>query len=125
VANCALASATATAAGPGGTSAASAPAQALSCVPPGAAQNVTAQIVPGLLGLSTLRVTWDPPANTGGGTVTYRVNVVGGLLGGLLAVVTGTLFQQPVPPGGGSPYSQIVITAQNEVGAGPQVTVYP
>jgi hypothetical protein len=125
VAGCALATATATAAGPGGTSATSAPAQALGCVPPGPVQNITSQIVPGLLGLPTLRVTWDPPANTGGGNVRYRVNVVGGLLDGLLAIVTGTLFERPVPPGGGSPYSRIIITTLNEVGTGPQVTKYP
>jgi hypothetical protein len=125
VAGCALATATATATGPGGTSAASAPARALGCVPPGPVQNVRSQIVPGLLGVPTLRVTWDPPTNAGGGTVTYRVNVVGGLLDGLVAVVTGTLFERPVPLGGGNPYSQVNITSQNQVGSGPQITVYP
>ncbi len=124
VAGCALATATATATGPGGTSAASAPVQALGCVPPGAVENVTSHIVRGLLGRPTVRVTWDPPANAGGGTVKYRVNILRGLLGGLLEVVTGTSYERPAPSGS-NPYSQIKIAAQNAAGTGPEIVAYP
>jgi hypothetical protein len=131
VAGCATATASATATGPGGTSAASAPAQALGCVPPGPVRTMTLTVIrPVGNSVPSNRLTWDPPADTGGGTVDYVVTISYGEMGpccpahDVTQVVTGTSYERS-QAAGRDPYIRISVAARNAAGTGPAVVGYP
>jgi hypothetical protein len=127
VEGCALATAFATATGPGGTSARSAPAQALGCVPPGAVRNMTLTVVGAPINPWPHNVlTWDPPADTGGGPVDYVVTVTfqEGTQGESVEIVTAPTYERG-QAAGRDPYTGIRIAARNAAGTGPAVVAYP
>ncbi|EFC80019.1 hypothetical protein [Parafrankia sp. EUN1f] len=122
-AGCQQVLATATATGPGGTSVASAPAQALSCVPPGRIQDVLITgYGPGGGGWYT-DITWEPPADAGGGTVEYVVTE-SEYSSGDMPPRTYTTTTRTVSNFLGNPgYKSVVITPRNEAGSGPSTTI--
>jgi hypothetical protein len=131
VAGCATATATATATGPGGTSPASPPTQALGCIPPGPVRNMTLTVGPPVPSSpSSNLLLWDPPADTGGGTVDYVVTISYSAMGtccparDVTQVVTGTSYQR-APAAGRDPYNRISVAARNAAGTGPAVVGYP
>lgn len=122
-AGCQTVQATATATGPGGTSPASAPSQALSCTPPGPVRNVTETGVGQGGGGWYEQVTWQPPADDGGGTIEYVITEseysTGDQPPRTYTTTTPLIDNFNSNPG----YTRAVIQARNEAGTGPSVTV--
>ncbi len=130
VAGCATATATATATGPGGTSASSATATARGCVPPGPVRNIaSAAVQPPTNSPGDILVTWDPPADTGGGALDYVVTIHYNAWAGVMsehdetAVVSGTSYERAAPAGR-DPYARISVAARNAAGTGPALVGY-
>jgi hypothetical protein len=130
VIGCVTLTVSATATGPGGTSARSAPASASACGHPGAVRNLTLTVVPGCCGLWDNRLTWDPPVVTGAGTIDYVVTVSYPDMGTCCPardrteVVTGTSYER-AQAAGRDPYIRISVAARNSVGTGLPLVGYP
>jgi len=127
VAACARTTVTAQAEGAGGTSPRSTPATALGCVPPSTPLNVTSKTVPGeCCGLTDTLVTWDAPADGGGGTIEYVVTVhisTGSTETDSIYVTSDTKYQRGSATGRDQ-YNKITVAARNGAGTGPAVIGY-
>ncbi|OAA28490.1 hypothetical protein UG55_10052 [Frankia sp. EI5c] len=117
--DCPTVQVTAVAIGPGGESPASVPAQALGCVPPGPIQNVTQVDNGAQSGSGWAKViNWQPPADDGGGTITYVITMSdhpGGSPPYTYTDDSPTIDRL----GGAIDYQKAVIQARNAAGAGP------
>jgi serine/threonine-protein kinase len=121
VPDCTSRSFTATAVGPGGSTA-SAPVDAVGCVAPGAVRNVL-QTTPSA---GTRRLTWDPPADLGGDSqVDYRLAVTGTGSTTTVSTVSATSFVLTCSTDGTdcAEGTTVLIEARNSVGPGPRVRV--
>ncbi|WP_261562750.1 hypothetical protein [Frankia tisae] len=131
VAGCATATATATATGPGGKSASSATAEAMGCIPPSPVRNLAStdlshddpayrsdgNIYPGVIS----ETTWDPPADSGGGTLDYMITVHYDLGAADETYIQSTTSFR-IGRRGANPVNGISVAARNAAGTGKGVT---
>jgi len=118
VTGCQLVIVTATATGLGGTSPTTNPAQARGCIRPGPVRNLQIGSGAGPTGGVVDVISWQPPANPGGGTLTYTVTRY--YQGTPTSYDTSETSLRLGQTGGTNRFDYISVAAKNQAGEGPE-----